>query len=42
MSRTKAEVREELDNLELERRSFLEEVRHGTGDFNKDEADKKL
>ena len=42
MSRTKAEVREELESLEVERRSYMEEVRHGTGAFNEEEAKTKL
>ena len=39
---TKAEIRALIEALELERRSFMEEVRHGTGEFNEEEAKSKL
>ena len=38
----KAEIRAQIEALELERRSFMEEVRHGTGEFKEDEAKAKL
>ena len=38
----KAEIRAQIEALELERRSFLEEVRHGTGEFKEDGAKAKL
>lgn len=40
--RTKAEINAAMDALELERRSYMEEVRHGTGEFNEAEAKAKL
>lgn len=39
---TKAELRAALDQLAIERRSYLEEVKKGTGEFNAEEAQKKL
>lgn len=42
MIKTKAELRADIEALELERRSFMEEVRHGTGEFNEEEAKSKL
>ena len=37
-----AEIRQKLAELEIERRSFMESVKNGTGEFNADEATKKL
>ena len=37
-----AEIRQKLAELEIERRSFLEEVRTGSGEFNAEEATKRL
>ena len=42
MIKTEAELRADIEALELERRSFMEEVRHGTGEFNEEEAKSKL
>ena len=42
MIKTKEELRSAIEALELERRSFMEEVRHGTGEFNEEEAKSKL
>lgn len=39
---TKAELRAALDQLAIERRSYLEQVKKGSGEFNADEATAKL
>ena len=39
---TKAEIRAALDALAVERRSYMEGVKKGSGEFNEEEANKKL
>lgn len=40
--RTKEMIQNDINNLEVEKRSFIESVKNGTGKFNKEEAESKL